>query len=199
MVWMLGPIAEYEALGGLGDRGGRPGLQNPVTVPGGVFEGRDGWIYIGGGVDDRNWKKLAVAIERPDLAQHSFVWRRDNQDEVHAAIETWLKAQPSIVDAEARLLSHDIICGKVNTPKEMLTLEPIREWGTIEAVTHRELGPMEITNSPIHFDGEQNHWVGPGPHLGEHNAAVLEEVLGLDPDTIAVLEQDGVLFTPPIQ
>ncbi|MFN8535532.1 MAG: CoA transferase [Dehalococcoidia bacterium] len=197
LVWTLGPYAEFAALGKEVGWEARDGLINRDTVPSGVYQGADGWIVIGGGVDDANWQRLAPALGRADLAGLRHPERHKRQDEIYGIISDWVRAQSSVAEAEQILLAHDVICGKVNTPAEMVTMESLRARGTIERVEHRDLGPIDITNAPFHLDGVVPHWPGPGPRLGEHNREVMGELLGLDAGAIATLEADGVLSRSP--
>lgn len=196
LVWMLGPLAEQINMPEQ-DWQQRPGHLHTNTVPGGTFRGKDGWLVIGGGLDEAHWKRLANAIGRPDLAGHLHAWRHSNQDEIYRVLGDWLMAQPSVEEAERHLHRHDVICSKVNTTREMVQLPFLHERGTIEKIDHRDYGEQYVTNSPFHFAGENPHWVGPAPRAGEHNAEVFTGILGLSLEEVEALEAQGVLFKAP--
>jgi crotonobetainyl-CoA:carnitine CoA-transferase CaiB-like acyl-CoA transferase len=196
LVWLLGPLAEQINMPRQ-EWQHRPGHLPTATVPGGTFRGRDGWMVIGGGIDEEHWKRLANALGRPDLAEHLHPWRREHQDEVYKVIGDWLMEQPSVAEAERYLQARDIIASKVNTTREMVELPFLHDRGTIEKIAHRDFGEQYVTNSPFHFDGRNPHWVGPAPRVGEHNAEVFSGLLGMGADEIASLEAEGVLFKAP--
>jgi crotonobetainyl-CoA:carnitine CoA-transferase CaiB-like acyl-CoA transferase len=66
-------------------------------------------------------------------------------------------------------------------------------------IDHPRLGKIKTFNAPIMF-GQQSIGIAPGenplePELGEHNAEVLEQILGFDSDKVRSLYDSGALWT----
>jgi crotonobetainyl-CoA:carnitine CoA-transferase CaiB-like acyl-CoA transferase len=54
-------------------------------------------------------------------------------------------------------------------------------------------GKVTVTNIPVKIPDVQEVPLQPAPELGEHTHAVLQELLGLDAETLSRLEQKGVI------
>ena len=73
----------------------------------------------------------------------------------------------------------------------------IAERAFFPSVPHPVAGPVQITASPYHIDGEPVHPRGPAAYrVGEHTREVLSGVLGYDADRIAGLLRAGVIEAP---
>lgn len=66
-----------------------------------------------------------------------------------------------------------------------------------EDVVHDVAGTLPVPTLPFRVDGIDRWSRTPPPGLGEHNASVLAEVLGLDDAAIAELLEAGVIGTEP--
>ena len=55
------------------------------------------------------------------------------------------------------------------------------------------LGRIDVVNSSIKYSNSEARVRGPAPMLGEHNAEVLDEVLGYSKEQISALRDKGVL------
>jgi crotonobetainyl-CoA:carnitine CoA-transferase CaiB-like acyl-CoA transferase len=53
--------------------------------------------------------------------------------------------------------------------------------------------PIPMLGLPIKLSGDQGQAHAPAPALGEHNDAVLRDLLGLEPGAIAMLRDRGVI------
>jgi len=70
--------------------------------------------------------------------------------------------------------------------------------GFFERIHHPDVGDHDYPTWPVRMSaGPHRFWTGRAPTLGEHTAEVLRAELGLDDDTLARLEADGVIGTVP--
>jgi formyl-CoA transferase len=90
--------------------------------------------------------------------------------------------------AEAR-----VPAAAVRQVAEVVEDRHLHERGALRRVDHPELGEMVVPHSPLRFRGSEPEPLRPSPALGEHNALVYGEWLGLTPAEIERLADDGVL------
>ena len=80
----------------------------------------------------------------------------------------------------------------MNTLAEALADEQVRARGMIVEVKHPQLGVLREVASPVKTAGA-DATPRPAPRLGEHNEAILREVLHYDAARIAALRASGAL------
>lgn len=163
-------------------------------VPFDTFEASDGWVAIVCATDD-HWRKLADAMERPDLAADAglreLAGRVKRIDEVTAQIQAWAATRTRAEIGE--------ICERFRIPAaplrdalEVLNDPHLRARGFLtEQPT--PAGPVALPNSPMRYAGSPLRPLSPPPGLGEHTDAILSELCGLDGDAIATLRRDGAI------
>ena len=178
----------------------RNGKQNTYTFPMGVLKAKEGYISIqapGQGLDSA-WGRLCVCMDRPELVEdpryHTDQDRLARKDEVVAIVEEWLQSLDDdegalVVLAEARISS-----GPVLSQAQIWEHPHFRARGAFQVVDYPELGPIEVVTPPYKFSETQPKVNGPAPQLGEHNYEVLSSYLGLSPDEVQALTNEGVLY-----
>jgi crotonobetainyl-CoA:carnitine CoA-transferase CaiB-like acyl-CoA transferase len=165
---------------------------HPSLVPFQNFATSDGWIVVAC-AKEKFWRRLTVAIGRPDLATDErfvdFGARFENRrallallDEVFAARDTayWLGA---LADAE-------VPSGPVNSVATALADPQATARNMLVETAHPRFGTVRQVGSPVR--------VGPpprvhrrGPRRDEDAAAILGEVLGYEPQRISELRRRG--------
>jgi CoA:oxalate CoA-transferase len=63
----------------------------------------------------------------------------------------------------------------------------------LQWIDHPELGRIPVQSSPLRFDGVEPLPIVPSRRLGEDNAVVYGEWLGLPPQEIEALAREGVI------
>ncbi|MFN8533157.1 MAG: CoA transferase [Dehalococcoidia bacterium] len=195
---MMGPQAEFRSVQGGAQRQIIGQERSTSTVPTGMFKGRDGWIVLGGGVEQPQWFRLANVIGRPDLARMPHTQRRAQAAMIYGLIDEWIMSVPTVAEAERILAEGGVVAGKVQTPEEALKDPLVRERGLVVPMDDPITGPFEATAVPFHFSDAPVEIQGLPPGLGEHTREVLSRVLGYDDAAIQQLYDEGVVFTEPV-
>jgi crotonobetainyl-CoA:carnitine CoA-transferase CaiB-like acyl-CoA transferase len=161
----------------------------------------DGWVALQTvGVLDL-WPRLLRLMGRPELADDprftTAVARRDHWPELRAVIVAWLDRFPSVDEALAALEGARIPCARVLSPAEVLGSAHLAARAAFPAVPHPTHGPVRITATPFHVDGQPVPPAGAAPHRsGEDTGAVLAQVLGYGRDRIRALARAGAIAGP---
>lgn len=114
------------------------------------------------------------------------------------AWDDYLLSFPDRASMIAALDQARLAWGDVKTTAEALKSPTLAHRGTIIDVDDRAGGRRKVIQSPYRFSHSISEVRGPAPTLGEHNAEVLREWLGMDSSTIDALVGGGVLITDAV-
>jgi CoA:oxalate CoA-transferase len=172
------------------------GNRHPTIAPFQAFKASDSYFVIAAG-NDSLWKKLCVAIERPDLlenpnyatnglrTQHldSLIRELDKTISTKTASE-WVE----IIDGAG------IPCGPINTIDKLFSDSQIEARNMIVDVQDKQAGTIKIAGNPIKMSTlEEKVHRSPAPDIGEHNEEVLTSLLGLSVEEVMKLKENGIL------
>jgi benzylsuccinate CoA-transferase BbsF subunit len=184
-----------------GEEPARLGNGHAEYAPHGIYRclGEDDWIALAARTEDE-WAGLSALAScgwQEDARFATLEGRRKHTSELDAAIGAWTATQEKRALMEA-LQSRGVPAGAVLSPPEWLADPHLEARGYFADLVHAETGPGRWDGSPLRFDGVRGYeaWRA-APLLGEHNAEVLAELLGLTPGAVAVLERDGVIADRP--
>lgn len=173
----------------------RCGSHHAVVAPMGIFKGRSGYLAIIPSID--MWDRFVEAMGRPALREDPRFVDNDarvrHRAELVSEIEDWLQTQPSDEDAVATLKKHRVPVAPVLTVAEMVSHPHLVQRGTVRRVHDPAIGDFTIPGMIAKMPAYAEPAGLSAPRLGEHNASVLGEKLGLSADDVASLEGDGVL------
>ncbi len=174
----------------------REGAGSFVAVPHGHFRTRDDkWVAIAC-TTDRMFERLAVAMDRPELAAPNAYGvqakRLAARDEVNALVITWVESFDRD-EIMRRCLDAQVPCGKVNSIADIFEDEHFRERGTLATVDVPGVGEVTVPNVLPILSETPGRISGLGPALGDSTVAVLRELLGLSEQDIADLEARKVI------
>ena len=141
------------------------------------------------------WQALMRTIGRPDLADDPTLGTRGSRfervDEIDALIEAWTEKHTKR-EAMEILAGAGVACGAVLDSSEVLADEHLRGRGMVVDLDHPDRGRFPMPANPIHMSDSPTE-VRAAPLLGEHNAEIYGEWLGLGADEVAQLQRDGAI------
>jgi crotonobetainyl-CoA:carnitine CoA-transferase CaiB-like acyl-CoA transferase len=178
------------------------GNRHPAFAPQGCYRtrGDDRWVVIAVGTDEE-WEALKVAMGNPpeweadgfrDMRQ-----RHKNQDTLDERIQAWT-LQYTHQEVMTLLQRRGVPAGAVWNAEELVADPQLKARGFFWEIDHPEVGPKRYCGLPIHLSDVPEWPRKPAPCLGEHNAYVLNRVLGFSDKQIRELEETGVIGTEPI-
>lgn len=175
----------------------RQGNRNSRAVPWSTFLTRDGHIAICASTN-AEWLALLQAMEREncreDLRFKNLEDRVLNADEVEALITEWSR-NLTTAEALAILRAHKILADPVLEIEEVLRDAQLASRQMIEDLKHPLSGAtgFKAAGFPIRFTEIPAAYAGPAPLLGQHNDEIYRGLLGLSPEEIAKLKEEGVI------
>jgi crotonobetainyl-CoA:carnitine CoA-transferase CaiB-like acyl-CoA transferase len=186
-----------------GRRMRRPGVPHsnrsdaPAMAPHGIYaaRGEDEWIAIACR-DDADWQALRGVIDRgwcrePELDR--LASRLERQDALDEALGAWTRERDKY-DMQAALLGAGVPAAAVQRPDERIDADPnTAEWGLWPTVTHPEIGKQRVDGLPVHLSETDASLERGAPRLGEHNAEVFGELLGLDDAELEKLRAEAAI------
>ncbi|HET7341388.1 MAG TPA: CoA transferase [Methylomirabilota bacterium] len=162
-------------------------------VPAQNFRTRDGWLVVFCN-KDKFWRALLEALERPALADDprfaTFADRLAHKDALLSILAARF-AERTTAEWLARLRGR-VPCAPVNTIAQALDDPQVRARDMIVEVKHPRFGALREVASPVKTGGAGRP-LRPAPALGEHNDAILRELLGYDAARIAAVRASGAL------
>jgi formyl-CoA transferase len=176
----------------------RRGNRSPSAAPSNLYRcrpfGPNDYVFIHV-ANAEMWKALTRAIDQPELADDPRFADRSGRvehvKEIEALVEGWTEKRTKHEVME-RLAGAGVPCGAVLDSAEILENEHLRRRGMVVEVDHPTRGRMAIPGSPIRMSASPTE-VTRAPLLGEHNAKVYSQLLGLGEADLAALRRDGVV------
>lgn len=157
---------------------------------------QDGYIvpiHFGGAVD---WDSVSDFIGAPALKDDAFVTpesRFDNAQALQEALEEgmtrWRKFD--LMREAHKRRGH--IYGVVHSPAEVLASEQYAARGYFADIDHPVIGEAKYPGAPFIMSETSWQAVCPAPLLGEHNAEIFCNHLGLSLDDLNLLTASGVV------
>lgn len=170
------------------------GNRHPEMAPHGIYPCQDDeWISIAAR-DDSVWQQLAHAMQPPALANDArfatLDLRKRNEDQLNHLISNWTR-QHNAQELAVKL--------------QMLGVAATKSASSVDLVADGQLWSREFYREVTESDGNTRSIVGPGwkmsrgaaittgaPRLGEHNAYIFGEVLGLSAEEQRKLTDAGI-------
>lgn len=179
------------------ESGARIGNRHPVHAPQGCYRcvGNDEWVTISVTNGDE-WSALCKTIEQPDLETNerfaNVSQRWNHHEELDAILSVWTSSRTK-TEAMEILQRAGVPAGAVLSNEEALSQSQLTERGFLTEVEHPDGVVHPYMNGPWKFSRVPPMSVErPAPLLGEHNAYILGELLGLSETEQRQLEVTGV-------
>jgi len=180
----------------------RSGLHHGAVSPLGLFKGKQHWIVIIA-LTQPQWEGLCKAMGREDLIRDplfkSPAKRIQNKQLLTDAIEQWLGSLESD-DVALRALeeAHVPVAPVLSVPEAMAHPHLIAR-KSVRTVTDRAFGPVKVPGMPLRFSGFPEMLDLQADFLGESNAKVLRDYLGMSDADVERLAKEGVLGSEPVK
>ena len=171
--------------------------QWPPMAPHGIYpcEGDDDWVAIACR-DQDDWLCFAEVVGESWCSAPAYGnldSRLAAQDELDQLVGAWTVRRGKF-DVETLLREAGVPVSAVMKPEERIDLDASTgDFGLWPTVGHTEMGQVRVDGQPVHFSETDWRTGRGGPCLGEHNEEVLHRLLGLSPEEIARLQEEGVL------
>ena len=172
------------------------GNRSPHAAPHGAYPclGEDRWCVIAVHTEDE-WRAFCRAAGRPEWTEDarfaSLDARKAHEDELDSAIEAWTRGRTP-QDVMETLQAAGVPAGVVNRLSDLFADPQLIHRRIWRALPHPELEHFHYEAPPFVLS-ETPAELRRSPLLGEHNARVYREILGLPDEEIERLTADGVI------
>jgi crotonobetainyl-CoA:carnitine CoA-transferase CaiB-like acyl-CoA transferase len=175
---------------------------HPSAAPQGAYRaaGDDRWVVISCRTDEQ-WRSLAGAMGDPAWAGDdrfsTLAGRVEHADELDELVESWTR-QRDRYDTMHLLQKAGVPAAAVQDARDRMETDPqLEARGHFTAVRHCEAGELALEGVPFRMSATPPATGGlidrGPPCLGEDTEAVLTGLVGMDPDEVRVLVDEGVL------
>ena len=200
MIESMGTFAGDELLSAqvVGQPPPRRGNREPGVAPQGVYRclGDDRWVAVSV-TSDHEWRALCQVAELPPGWEQWELWERESRhDEIDRALDIWSRSI-SPTETVARLQQRGVIAAVVADARDLMESEHLALRGFWAEVGGADMGVMRYPGCPVRLSGTPVTYRRGAPGLGEHNAEVLSEVLGMSAAEIAELAVQRVIADRP--
>jgi crotonobetainyl-CoA:carnitine CoA-transferase CaiB-like acyl-CoA transferase len=192
-------VVEWSAYGNLLERDGN---RSPGAAPQGVYacRGDEQWLALSIATDEQ-WRQLRSALGDPAWTQDHRLsghdGRRLAQDDIDKELSAWA-AERELAGAVELLTSHGVPAAAVVDYRAVSLSPQLNVRGFFETCEHPVVGSLPLFGLPFRYSGVDRWIRTPAPTLGQHNAEILEGVLGLTAEEIDQLAAEAVIGTAPL-
>jgi crotonobetainyl-CoA:carnitine CoA-transferase CaiB-like acyl-CoA transferase len=173
----------------------RTGVGMGMAAPAAIFPCKDGYVWMIV-LETAQWHGLREAMGDPEWAQldmfdDMFV-RGQNADVITPLVEEWTM-QHTKLEIMERCQALGAPVTAVFDVGEAAEHPHLQERGYVVELEDPELGPLRHLAAPFKLPASPGGPRRTAPRLGEHNAVVWGERLGLSADELARLADDGIV------
>lgn len=180
----------------LGETPTRMGNRYVNVAPSDVYRAGDGRYFFHSSATQSVYVRLMKAIGRPDLVTDeryaTNVARTAGGGDINDIVQAWFSERDT--EEIMRVMeAHDVPISPVNTTAEVVTDPQLHERESLIRAAYADIGDVlmpgvvpKLSRTP----GSVRH---AGPPLGAHTDEVLGELLGMGPDEITALREQGIV------
>ncbi|MDS1140401.1 CoA transferase [Pusillimonas sp. SM2304] len=170
---------EYDQLGVVR---GRQGNLNAYSAPSDVYKTQDNkWLALAVSAPTV-FKRLTVAIGRPDLMENpafnTNAARIKNRIEIETIMQDWF-AKHTANEASSVLHAHDVSFSPIYDISDIFEDPHFKDREALVAVKDEDFGSIRMQNVVPRFSKTPGTVWRTGPGIGQHNADVYGDELGL--------------------
>ena len=174
----------------------RSGAILPKTAPSNVYPSKDGEMIVIGANQDSVFSRLTEAMGQPALSTDpkyaDHISRGENQSELDNCIAEW-SVQFAAEDLLQVLEQHGVPAGRIFRVPDMLENPHFQARNSIVDVVHPTYKHLKMQNVFPRMSDTQGEIRWPGPKLGQHNAEIFGELLGISSDLLDEYESKGIV------
>ena len=180
-----------------GEVPGPLGTRHPVFTPFQAFQTSDGYIVVAmvGGVSNQ-WPLFCSAIDRLDLMDDERFQTGWDRTQHYSELEPVLSRAMMSKTTEQwlkELSDLGIPCGPVNSIDQVAGDPQVSARRMIAEVPHPRLGMVKVVNTPVKLSRTPGGVEGACPDLGENTEQVFGDMLGMSPEQVEALRQEGII------
>ncbi len=187
-------IPNYDKLGVIAQPMGA-GLANSAVNN--LFETADGTYVHVQGSQANGFRRLALAIERPDLLEDArFNTRKErarHATEIDDIVREWVKAR-SYVELEQIFRAQDVTFSRIYNMADIFADPHYKARGMLACVPDEDLGTLTVAAPVPRLSETPGRIRHTGRHIGNDTRAVLKDLAGVAEDHLAKLEAEGVVW-----
>jgi len=180
----------------------RTGNRHPWMAPHGVYRcaGTDAWVAIAVATDEQ-FAALCIAMGRPELSADprfaGALVRYRHQDELDAEVAGWTASRDHR-EVQHTLQAAGVPAGAALNVAELLADEHVRARDQFQTVEYADLArPYPHTRAAFTLRVHQSRIARGAPRFGEHNGAMLGDLLGLSAATLAEMREQRLTADRP--
>lgn len=177
----------------------RLGNAHPNIVPYQALATADGHIILAVG-NDGQFARFCALAGCPELATDkryaTNAARVENRHELIPLLERALGHRTS-AEWIALFEREAVPCGPINRLDEVFADPQVEARRMRISLDHRRAGEVPLVGSPMKFSATPVEYRQAPPVLGEHNAEVLGDLLGLSPQEQLCLSAEGIIDPTP--
>ena len=176
----------------------REGNRSVRAAPHGVYQcqGEDRWLAVSVRTDAQ-WQGLLDVLGKPgwgDEARFATQTERlAHADTLDGLLDAWAAEQEAEAAAE-RLQQAGVPAGVVQNCLDLHQDPRLAAWNMFQYLDHKEMGPSPYEGHQFHLSKTPGELRWPAPVMGQHNAYVFGEILGLSESEIAQLTEEKVIY-----
>lgn len=175
----------------------RQGNRREGFAPHGVFpcQGDDAWCTISVRTEDE-WQALCRAMGQPAWAQEGRFTtrsaRQQNAEALEGHLSAWTATQTPKAVLEC-LQAAGVPSGVVLNAQELASDAQLKHRQHYVTLQHPDIGENVVDQFGFRLSKTPGGPVRPAPQVGQHNAYVFGELLGMSDEEMAKLQEEGVM------
>jgi crotonobetainyl-CoA:carnitine CoA-transferase CaiB-like acyl-CoA transferase len=178
---------------------GRRGNKHERMAPHDAYRtaGKDSWITVAVASDEEYRVLAQVLALEADTRFDTMAGRKQHEEDLDGLLSAAL-VELDGVEIERELQHAGVAACRVVKPYDLPDDSGLQHLRFFQELTRETMGPQLYKTWPFRLEEVDASHKRPPPRLGEHNAAVLTELLGLSADEIDELEREQVIGNTPL-
>jgi crotonobetainyl-CoA:carnitine CoA-transferase CaiB-like acyl-CoA transferase len=194
-VWLMAAQTHASAYFAKGEVPTKTGNYMPPFAPYNCYKAKDGYIVIAA-ITNVQWQGLLKAMGREDLLQDPHLshlkGRGKKVAEIDQMIQAWVE-EKTIREIQDKLVEERVPSGPVLTFDKLIADPNLLARQMITDIEQPGVGKMKIPGSVFKLSESAVEFKLPAPSLGEHNAEIYSQVLGLGQEDLASLKEEEII------